>query len=500
MLSFLSAHHVYGNGWEHAAIPFEALVKALDFETPEMRMRAAQSLGVRGQPEAVTPLLQCLAKPEKNHLVRAAVYSALGNLKDSRALPVLSACLKGEAREELRSECVKALGVMGDKMALPQIVTALETDASVLVQFSAVDALGNFSESSAVQKLSALVADSGNGTIRDRAIIALGRTGSSAATEPLLLALKQSTSVSERILIVEALTGFPSKNAVQPLQTLLSESDDSRLRTRIVIALGAIDDGSTYPTLIKMLNDPAPTVRFFAVKSLHRQGRSEAVVPISQISVQISRQLEYHSTPELLSEPLLVLSDLSFQIAALAAIADLDASGGLEALLAAARPRSIPRNSATALKIAEGFYRQRRAALFGLGYSKSPKAADFLSDKSGIQDPDFRLRAVAARSIGVLGFSNAPELLIGCLDDPSAEVRWTAAKVLGRLEDKAAVAPLMKRLSDENAEVRRQAALSLGFLGDPRSRKQLRRLATEDENENVRTAASFSIQLFESPP
>ena len=487
---------VHGNGWEHAAIPFEALVKALDFEAPEMRMRAAKSLGFRGQPEAVGPLLQCLSKPEKNHRVRAALYSALGRLGDRRALPALSACLNSESRDELRGVCVSALGSIGEKSALPQILAALENDSSILVQNSAVDALGNFSVLSAVKRLSVLVAGGDNQMFRQRAIRALGRTGSASAVQPLLQALKTASNDSERVWIVSALTALRSKEAVMPLKTLLQKSTDPRLRTQIVVALGAIDDGSTYPTLIELLRDRAPAVRYFAVKGLHNQGPREAALPISRISLEISRHLDNHTTQELLSEPLPVLADLSFQLAALEAISDLGASLGLEALLMAARPRHIPRDSSIALKIAEGFYRQRRAALYGLGYTQSREAARFLEGENGVRDPDFRLRAVAARSIGVLGFSDALKVMIVCLDDPMAEVRWTAATVLGRLKDKAAVEPLLQRLSDENSEVRRQAALSLGFLGDPLAYDKLSRLVDEDKNKNVQTAAAFSIQLL----
>ena len=34
VLLFLLAHQTHGNGWEHTAIPFEALVKTLDFGAP----------------------------------------------------------------------------------------------------------------------------------------------------------------------------------------------------------------------------------------------------------------------------------------------------------------------------------------------------------------------------------------------------------------------------------------------------------------------------------
>jgi hypothetical protein len=60
MLALLMAmplHGLQANGWEHAAVPFDVLVKALQKGQAETRARAAQSLGIRGQPEALEPLL-----------------------------------------------------------------------------------------------------------------------------------------------------------------------------------------------------------------------------------------------------------------------------------------------------------------------------------------------------------------------------------------------------------------------------------------------------------
>jgi len=486
----------HGNGWEHGAIPYEALVKALKFESPEMRLRAAQSLGIRGQTEAVEPLLKCLTKPEEKPFVRSAVYIALGKLGDRRGIPVLKACLNDEMREELRSDCVTALGIMGDNGTLPQLLTALEADSSFLVQSSAVDALGGFSDAAAVQTLAALVTEDGNRHLRQRAIRALGETGSQAAVRPLLKALSVSRSDNERLLIVRALTDLRSAEASAPLTKLLDKTENPQLRTQIVITLGAIRDGDVYPILMEMLTDTVPAVRYFAVKSLHDQGRTEAALSISRLSLEISRRLAKRSTQELFADPIPVMADLSFQVVALQAVTDLDAVQGFQALLHAARARPIPLDSELALKLAEGFYRQRRFALNGLGYTRSRGAAAFLAGQDGIGDPDFRLRAVAVRSLGVLGFADASEKVIICLNDPVAEVRWTAAAILGRLKDHKAVEPLMAQLSDINSEVRRQAVLSLGYLGDRQAYDKLSRIAVDDRSEAVRTSAAYSSQLL----
>jgi HEAT repeat protein len=491
------AKRLHANGWEHGAIPFDALVKALEFESPAMRLRAAQSLAARGQMEAVEPILVCLTKPEKNPLVRSTLYLALGKLGDSRAIPALSACMDKESREELRSDCVAALGMIGEKSTLPFLITTLEKDHSFLVRSSVVEALGGFSEAAAVEVLAARVIGDGNRNLRQRAIRALGRTGSRKAVKPLLQELSVSNSDSERLLIVKSLTLLGSHGSTEPLRKLLSKTKDPQLRTQIAIALGAIKDGDAYPTLLDMLTDTVPAVRYFAVKSLYELGRRDAAGPISNLSLQISRRWEHRSLKEMISDPNPVLDDLSFQVAALRAISAFDAPVGLEALLQAAQPRAIPRNSAAALKIAEGFYRQRRMAFNGLGYTRSRRAAAFLAGRAGLKDPDFRLRSVAVRSLGVLGFSNAAQGVLGSLDDPQAEVRWTAASVLGRLEDPDAIEALIEGLTDINAEVRRQAALSLGYLGDRRAYDGLNRLAENDGSEKVRIAATFSLRLLE---
>lgn len=68
------------NGWEHGAVPFEALVAALRSESAGMRARAAESIGYRGEARGTPPLLDLLAGGESSHRVRSAAYTALGGI------------------------------------------------------------------------------------------------------------------------------------------------------------------------------------------------------------------------------------------------------------------------------------------------------------------------------------------------------------------------------------------------------------------------------------
>jgi HEAT repeat protein len=165
-------------------------------------------------------------------------------------------------------------------------------------------------------------------------------------------------------------------------------------------------------------------------------------------------------------------------------------------LLAAAASRDVPRDSAEGLRLAEGFFEVRRSALVGLGYTRAQRAASFLGGRAGIGDGDFRLRAAAVRSLGVLGFPESFDRVKAALSDPSAEVRWTAGTVLGRLGWRGAVPGLLRRLADDHAEVRRQSALSLGYLGDRKAVGPLQSLARSDEREAVREAAAYAARLL----
>ena len=115
---------VCANGWEHGAVPFEALLEALSFDDAVTRAQAARSLGFRGQREAVPPLLELLADGETDDTVRAAVYTALGSLGDRRATPVLLACVDGTEPAELKGDCLVALGTLGDPASLARVIEA----------------------------------------------------------------------------------------------------------------------------------------------------------------------------------------------------------------------------------------------------------------------------------------------------------------------------------------------------------------------------------------
>ena len=266
------------------------------------------------------------------------------------------------------------------------------------------------------------------------------------------------------------------------------------------MALGASRDGEAAGTLLAMLEDPVPAVRYMAADGLQTLGIRSAAPALSALARREAAALAGRSAAELTADSLGTVATLSLQARALQAAVALDPAPAAEALLEAAAPREVSRSSTAELEVAAALYRLRRIALHGLGYAEGPArepAQALLLGPAGTGDADSRLRAVAVRSLGVLGAPGAAERIRPLLGaDPSAEVRMTAARVLGLLHDRASAGALLDALNDPHALVRKEAALALGYLAEPAARAPLEALAAGDRSAPVREAAAYALTLL----
>ncbi|MCY4481007.1 MAG: HEAT repeat domain-containing protein [Rhodospirillales bacterium] len=488
------------NGWEHGAVPFETLIEALSFESPAIREQAAHSLGFRGQPEAILPLLDRLAVPEPDGGVRQALYVALGQLGATEALPRLAICLTEESSAPIRAHCVEALGSLGSARALEIVLDTLGRTTDALVRDHAVEALGRFDDERAVVALMGLLRADADPVLRGRALLALGRTGSDAAVAPVLNAFETAAGDAERFVALRALAELRAPAATEALSAALDRTGDPRLRAAIAVALGASRDGEAAGTLLALLEDPVPAVRYVAVDGLQSLGVTSAAPALAALAQREAAALAGRSADALAADRLRTVATLSLQVRALRAAVALDASKATAALLEAAEPLAMARDSTAGVEIAAAIYQRRRIALYGLGYasgSAREAARDLLLGPGGIGERDARLRAVAVRSLGVLDAPGAEDRIRPLLGgDPSADVRMMAARVLGLLHDHASAPALLSALDDAHALVRKEAALALGYLREPAARAALETLAADDRSGAVREAAAYALTLL----
>ena len=485
---------ILANGWEHLAIPRQALLKALQSGDDHAMAHAAVSLGVRREAKDVMPLLAALELAADSPGVRSEIYTALGMIGDVRALPRLVEALESEPREELRAAAAVALGEIGAPEGLPHLLYALETEAP-RVRLRVVDALGAFAHTDSVAALAGLLDDRPDSPLELRALQALGRTGAKSAAEPLLQALARTQNDRALAIIIDALAKIASPLAVEPLTDLLAETDDPVLRVKTAAALGAVADEGVLATLTDLLEDDSQAVRAAAVRQLTEAKAPETAPPLLELYRQLAAQRPPHASPEQPDDPLSYVADLDLMLLTVRALLETDPRVGLDAFIDGAKHRNFRRDSAIGLKLARKSYELRRLSVTGLGYTNAAPAAEVLR-RYAMEEPNHRIRAAAVRSLGVLGEAGAFKVVLHALTDEHPEVRLNAAAVLGRLGDPRAVPGLIERLRDPHAEVRVQAAASLGFLDDPRAIAPLERLERDAHQAKVRETARQALLLL----
>jgi HEAT repeat protein len=106
-----------------AAIP--RLLAALDDPEQEVQVNAATQLGRLDPQQAFAPLLAVMSDPGRPGPVRSAAASALGSLKDRRALPVLAALSRTDD-PELLAGAIDGLAELRDPAGIPYLEALLE--------------------------------------------------------------------------------------------------------------------------------------------------------------------------------------------------------------------------------------------------------------------------------------------------------------------------------------------------------------------------------------
>lgn len=102
----------------------EGLIKALEYqEDQNVRLAAASALGRIKDSRAVEPLISAL---EDHPRVREVAALALGEIGDPRAVRGLVTILGDDSWEEGRSTVAKALGKIGDPRATKPLINLLE--------------------------------------------------------------------------------------------------------------------------------------------------------------------------------------------------------------------------------------------------------------------------------------------------------------------------------------------------------------------------------------
>ncbi len=292
--------------------------------------------------------------------------------------------------------------------------------------------------------------------------------------------------------------------------------DDERLAEIAMLEDTRCPDALQVATFLR---DASPAVRWRAARALARLQDSTAVDPLGgallgDADVEVRReaafalgQIGHESASLSLATAFDREGDLEVRALALEALGKLGASSGTPVCVRAmAAPEArLRREGALALwRIADGGAQKplaealrdadpevRWAAAYALEKMKDTVAVVRAVSLVG-GDPEPRVRAYAARTLGRMRSRLGTGVLLELLEDPDLSVRVNAARSLGQIADSAAVPQLLARLADRHPYVRETAATALGQIGDAAAAPALRE-AGRDAESGVRAAAAGSL-------
>ncbi len=374
-------------------------VYALSRSDPDRRMRA---------------LSRALADPDPD--VRATAVEALPRSFGSDTTALLLPALQ-DPDERVWQASLRQLAALPEE-ELPLLWTALQESPS-----AKREELVRVIERGDPDRLAALAlqnVDAPNPVDRVLATSLAARAGTAESTAAVVAALADPDSVVRRTAAA-AMTTLRAPAAVGALTRSLADPQVD-VRVEAVRALGVIDDDGVPPLLIATLKDPELRVREMAAEALTRWH-----------SPAVARQLAAALASPDLRRP---AGDVLARVgrAAVAPLTDVAAGDDVEA-----------------------------AAAAGALLERIAGASAFAPGLSSV-DPDERLRAVQV--LAAIGGSVAADALLEALMDPDVRIRARAAMSLGGLGDQRAVKPLRRMfLSDPVSDVAAAAESALRVLG-----------------------------------
>ena len=264
----------------------QALLQATGDRDPQVVVQAVEALTALGEPRAIPPLRQLLARSTAggrgDDEIAAAAARGLGRLGDRESLPALRA-LAADKSSPVRGSAIEALGQLKDGESVDLLISVLkecEGDKDPLTA-AALTALGRIGDTRATPAVVEVIRRHARYWMYGAAIGALRRLGDPLAVDTLTGIWQREQNrmgdVSEMAqgALVEVADPRSAKAFVERFRT-------GALSTRQQLARGLVKIGKpAVPHVIAALNDPNLEVR---------GGLSQVLVQIGKPSIEPLQQ------------------------------------------------------------------------------------------------------------------------------------------------------------------------------------------------------------------
>lgn len=490
----LLASSAFANGFPHFAISLDQLLALLKSPDPQHRLEAATSLGIRRERSAVSPLLELIEQEEEAEGVKVEAVEALGAIREGVPVGRLVSRLEQESSAKVRGQIVDVLGDLDGLSAAEAVTIALVSDPAREVRARAAQALGRLRPPGAFALLVGRLHSETAPENRAAIFQGLGQLGDREGTPTLIAALVGERDPLSRKAAALALGKLGDPRAVAPLIAVVAERSDPILRQAAILALGQLRHPDAVRPLADLLGDQDIVTVALAVRSLGEIGHASAVEPLLALgrrTTSESERLARAGSQRHFSRQLDLLTMRIEMITALGRLADGRAWPLFESALTAKLP---PQDSAEGLRLRERTYELRRVATVALALMPDPRRVQRWV-RTLLKDLDPKIRAEAARSVGLRGDPSGFAWLRPALRDRDPEVRWEAVRSVGLIKAQDRLPALLQALGDPVPRVALEAIRALEKLDDPRAIPLLERLSKSGDEELQEAAAAALAQL-----
>jgi len=361
---------------------------------------------------------------------------------------------------------------LGDNLAIPALIQRLR-DEDIDVSIDAVEALGRIGNPEAIPALLESLTNDPNGEVKTAIVEALGKIGGEEVIAPLLEIAKSCPDDMDdtqdwndwwdmQLKAVETLGRLRVNQAVPVLAAILEDEEGQDIESEVLKALALIG-GET--VLIKRLTEGSPRERRRAAIALGFSHGAEARKALARAMTDKVGEV---------------------RVAAIRALGKQGASQYLDVMLRFLKDPDAEMRRAV-IEVTRHF-----------SVTEPEKIATLLTDSS----PAVRAAALSAlRDIESLP-QEILEQIRSCLNDPDDTVVAAACSLLSHLGDQSILHKLLQILSDRERDVslRSTVATALGILGDSEALNILS-WAVKDEAQPVRFAALNALmQLDQGAP
>jgi HEAT repeat protein len=263
--------------WLLGRMDSPAATRALTWRlaSAELRSEILDALVRHGS--TVTELLIEQLKADDPEM-RGAAVTALGRIRDKRAIPELTRLLGTDP--ELTIPIIAALTFIRDPAAMDPLFSLLgTTDAAV--RRAAVSALNALGVPEMVKRVVPLLKDSNPG-IREAAVCIAGYFGYPECIETVF-SLCRDTDANVRRAAIEQIAFLEDKRAATVLAEALS-GDVPAVRAAAAAAMSHLEASSVTTRLIGALADEDPWVRYFTARSLARHRSPESASELYRLA------------------------------------------------------------------------------------------------------------------------------------------------------------------------------------------------------------------------